>query len=120
MPYTYATPPAQPAVPHPPDPEILAEARRVLREALATIARGSDRAVCHAALRAPLARLCEETKRRELRAEQLIIAVKDAWATLPDARWWRRDADDELLSIIITVCIEQFFLDRQRAPGASD
>jgi hypothetical protein len=120
MPYTFATPPAQPAVPRPPDLEIVAEARRVLREALATISNGGERAVLYAALSAPLARLCEETKRRELRAEQLIIAVKHAWATLPDARWWRRDADGELLSLVITVCIEQYFLDRQRASGASD
>jgi hypothetical protein len=119
MPYTFATPPPQPAVPRPSDPAIVDEARRVLREAVATISSGGDRAAFQIALSAPLARLCEETKRRELRVEQLIVAVKYAWATLPDARWWRRDTDGELLSIVITVCIEQFFLERPAAPGAS-
>jgi hypothetical protein len=115
MPYTYATPPSQPAVPRPPDPAIVAEASRALRDALARMSNDSDRAALYAALTAPIARLCEETKRRELRAEQLIIAVKHAWATLPDRRWWRRDANGELLSIVITVCVEQFFLDVERA-----
>lgn len=119
MPYTFATPPAQPAVPRPSDPAIVAEARHILREALPTICNGGDRAAFQVALSAPLARLCEETKRRELRVEQLIVAVKCAWATLPDARWWRRDTDGELLAIVITVCIEQFFLDCPPAPGAS-
>ncbi|MFL5605332.1 MAG: hypothetical protein ACJ8AD_02680 [Gemmatimonadaceae bacterium] len=120
MPYTYATPPSQPAIPRPPDPAIVAEARRVLREALETIHNSGDRASYNAALTMPLARLCEETKRRELRAEQLIIAIKHAWATLPDARWWLRDADGELLSIVITVCIEQFFADNERARSRAD
>ena len=119
MPYTYATPPAQPAVPRPPDQAIVVEARDALRDALGTMSSDADRAAFHAALTAPLARLCAETKRRELRAEQLIIAVKYAWATLPDARWWRRDANGELLSIVITICIEQFFLHSERARSGS-
>jgi hypothetical protein len=118
MPYTYATPPSQPAVPRPPDPAIVTEARRALRDALGTMPNDADRAAHYAALTAPLARLCEETKRRGLRAEQLIIAIKCAWATLADTGWWRRDADGELLSLVITVCIEQFFLDSERARGA--
>jgi hypothetical protein len=111
MPYTFATPPAQPAIPRPPDPAIIAEVRRALREALATISNGcTDDAAYRAALNAPIARLCEEMRRRELRAEQLIIAIKYAWATLPDTRWWRRDAEVDLLPTVITVCIEQFFV----------
>jgi hypothetical protein len=120
MPYTYATPPAQPAVPRPPDLAIVAEARHALRDALGAIANDADHAHYYAALTRPLARLCEESKRRELRVEQLIVAVKYAWATLPDARGWRRDADGELLSIVITVCIEQYFLESERARGTSD
>jgi hypothetical protein len=118
MPYTYATPPAQPAVPRSPDPVMVAESRRALREALGAIAEGGDHAAYYAALTAPIARLCEETKRRDLRAEQLIIAIKHAWVTLPDSRWWRRDANGELLSTAVTVCIEQFFFDSERARGA--
>jgi hypothetical protein len=70
-------------------------------------------------LTAPLAQFCEEAKRRALRAEELLIVIKCAWSTLPLTRWWRRDADTELLSIVITVCIEQFFLDSERARSAS-
>ncbi|MDQ6633987.1 MAG: hypothetical protein M3Z10_04440 [Gemmatimonadota bacterium] len=120
MPYTYATPPAQPAVPRLPDPAIAAEAKRVLRESLETLSTCDDLAACHAVLTRPMAQLCEETRRRGLRAEQLIIAIKHAWATLPDTRWWRREADRELLSIVITVCVEQFFIDPKRARGALD
>jgi hypothetical protein len=118
MPYTYPTPPAQPAIPHPPDPVIVAEARRVLREAVGTLSTCDDRAAYCAALAAPIARLCDETKCRGLRAEQLIIAVKSAWASLPDTQWWRREADGALLAIIITVCIEQYFLESERARSA--
>jgi hypothetical protein len=70
-------------------------------------------------LRSSVARLCCEARQRELRAEQLIIAVKYAWATLPDTQWWRRESDLEVLPLVITVCIEQFFLHRKAAPGAS-
>ena len=118
MPYTYATPPAQPAVPRPPDPAIAAEAKRVLRESLETLSTCDDLAACQAALTSPMAQLCDETRRRGLRAEQLIVAIKHAWATLPDTRWWRREANSELLSIVITVCVEQYFLDSERARGA--
>ena len=118
MPYTYATPPAQPAVPRPPDPAIAAEAKRVLRESLETLSTCDDLATRHAALSRSMAQLCEETRRRGLRAEQLIIALKHAWATLPDTRWWRREADNALLSIVITVCVEQYFLDSERARAA--
>jgi hypothetical protein len=118
MPYTFATPPAQPAIPRPPDPAIIAEVRRALREALGAISSdGTDNAAYRAALSAPIALLCEEMKRRDLRAEQLIIAIKYAWATLPDTRWWRRDAEVDVLPIVITVCIEQFFVDREQASG---
>lgn len=119
MRYTFATPPAQPAVPRPPDPVMVAEAQRVLRETLGRMSDDAGRAAYCAALAAPIATLCEEAKRRDLRIEQLIVAVKSAWATRPDARWWRRDADGDLLSIIVTVCIEQYFLSSDRARDAS-
>jgi hypothetical protein len=119
MRYTFPTPPAQQAAPRPPDPVMVAEAQRVLREALGRMSEYAGRAAYCAALTAPMATLCEEAKRRDLRIEQLIVAVKCAWARRPDARWWRRDADGDLLSLIVTVCIEQYFLDSDRARDAS-
>ena len=58
--------------------------------------------------------LCDRGKLGNLRAEQLIVRVKEVWSALPEAR---RVGDgpsrDEFLAHVITLCIHEFY----SAPG---
>ncbi len=66
-----------------------------------------------AQLRADLCTVCVEAKRNHLRVEHLIIAFKDAWRALPEARMLPQGSQGpELLSHIITLCIGEFYAPR--------
>ena len=110
MPYTYATPAAQPAAIRPPDDAMVADAAQMLRAvAAARPDGGADRTAYRLFLVRPLARLCQQAKRRRIPVERLIIAIKHARATLPETRRWLVDAEEDGFADIITVCIEQYF-----------
>lgn len=52
---------------------------------------------------------CSEAKVRGLRAEQMIILLKDAWSTLPEARRMQYPDADDVLGRVITACIEEYY-----------
>jgi hypothetical protein len=69
------------------------------------------------ALRPGIRRLCLEAHRRGVLAEQLIIVMKQAWATFPMGRDPRRDAHrDELRRRVIAMCIDEYYTTRCSAP----
>lgn len=54
--------------------------------------------------------MCDDARRSGLHAEQLLIVVKSAWASLPEAQTLsvtgrRRD----LLTDVIRICIDEFY-----------
>lgn len=57
--------------------------------------------------------LCHDAHRRHLQAEQLLIAVKDAWRALPEARLdARRAAPHASLDRFISLCIAEYYARR--------
>jgi len=64
-------------------------------------------------LRTDLHAVCREAKRQNLRVEHLIVAFKDAWRTLPEARTLTQGPQgQEFLSRVITLCIAEFYSSR--------
>ena len=64
-------------------------------------------------LRGDLQAVCREAKRHDLRVEHLIIAFKEAWHALPEARMLPQGSQGpEFLSRIITLCIAEFYSPR--------
>jgi hypothetical protein len=64
-------------------------------------------------LRGDLRTVCLEAKRQGLRVEHLIVAFKDAWRTLPEARLLPQGTQGpEFLNRVITLCIAEFYAPR--------
>jgi hypothetical protein len=75
-------------------------------------ASGSASPVSHDAQRARAAvrELCDDAHRRHLQAEQLLIAIKDAWRSMPEARTDARlGAPQHSLDRFISLCIEEYY-----------
>lgn len=61
-------------------------------------------------LRAALRLLCDDARTRGVRVEQLVVAIKQAWSSLPEAAW--RAGDDwrsAFLQRVVSVCIEEYY-----------
>src|SRR5687767_8836516 len=66
-----------------------------------------------AQLRSDLRAVCLEAKRNNLRVEHLIIAFKESWRSLPEARLLPQGTQGpELLNRIITLCIAEYYAPR--------
>jgi hypothetical protein len=61
-----------------------------------------------------MATLCAEARERHLPIERVIVAIKLAWARLPERRVQLGDVSTDVLSSAISVCIEQYFADAER------
>ena len=62
------------------------------------------------ALQQQLRRVCADAKRQGVRAEQVLIAVKEIWAKLPDARERARDADGiPVWNRIVALTLDEYF-----------
>ena len=67
-------------------------------------------------LRNDVRAVCSEARRQGMRVEYLIIAFKDAWRRLPEARMLPQGSQgSEFLSRVITLTISEFF-----SPGRGD
>ncbi|MFL5607941.1 MAG: hypothetical protein ACJ8AD_15930 [Gemmatimonadaceae bacterium] len=62
----------------------------------------------------PMTTLCDEARARQLPIERVIVAVKHAWSRLPVRRTQLGDVSTDVLSSVISVCIEQYFADSER------
>jgi len=89
--------------------------QRALRSAArATRREGLDGEPDESSRRA-LDEVCEMARRDELRVEQLLILLKDAWKRLPEVRQASRLDADFTLTRVITHCIKSYF--RPRRPS---
>lgn len=61
-------------------------------------------------VRRALRLMCDEARRHQLGAEQLVIIIKRAWESLPEARRRARNGErEQLLGKILTMCIEEYY-----------
>lgn len=91
----------------PTPPSLDAESVARLRAALAEFARDGNRTP---SLRDALRRVADEARGRQIRAEQLLVLLKELWSELPDVR---RAVDVKekamLLQRLVTWCIEEYY-----------
>lgn len=58
-------------------------------------------------------RVCELARRDELRIEQLLVLMKDAWRRMPEVQSVSRLDADLALASVITYCIQEFYRPRR-------
>jgi hypothetical protein len=113
MHYTFTTPPASRAAERPTqiDDALVADARRLLSDAMASLPRTSllNRGGMQTLFVAPMTTFCAVNAARGVPIEKLIIAIKLAWASMADARLSFGDAAPDALSSAVTACIEAYF-----------
>ena len=112
MQYTFITPPASRAADRPPliDDALIVAGRRMLLDALGSAAdREMSRRPGRAAFAAPMARFCDEPRRRGVPVEKLIVALKLAWSSLPELRMELGDAAPDVMAAGVTACIQAYF-----------
>lgn len=62
------------------------------------------------ALRDELRAVCSEAKRSGVRAEQVLIAVKEIWSVLPVARDIARDAKGKpFINSVVTMTLDEYY-----------
>jgi hypothetical protein len=92
--------------------DLLDAARSALRAALGAQLRTlpDEPFVPPPRLRRGIRLLCDQARRHGVRAEQLVVAVREAWSSLPESRW-RAGADrgSELIGRVVAVCIDEFY-----------
>jgi hypothetical protein len=121
MQYSFVTPPASRAADRPIqiDDALIAEAQLALQAAVrglppaATVSLRTTETL----FAAPMAALCAVTRPGTVPIEKLIIAIKLAWANLPDVRFRFGDAGPDALSGAVSACIAAYFQDRDGRPA---
>jgi hypothetical protein len=113
MHYTFTTPPASRAAerPTPIDDALVADARRLLTGALASLPPATvlNRRGMQALFAAPMLVLCTTNAPKNVPVEKLIVAIKLAWTSRPEARLSLGDSAADALSSAVTACIEAYF-----------
>lgn len=60
-------------------------------------------------IRIALRELCDAAHTNGMRAEQVLVLLKDAWRSLPEARSAPRDEQQSVLAFVIGLCIKEFY-----------
>ena len=63
---------------------------------------------------------CAEARRRELRAERVLVLLKEVWQTLPEVRRLGRAEREQVLAHITTLAIRTYYEPTARAPDPTD
>jgi hypothetical protein len=118
MQYTYITPPASRAADRPSqiDDALVAEARRVLTEAVASLPPGVtlNRESGQSFFAIPMSRFCDASSQRPMPVEKLIVAIKLAWGALPEARLRFGESASDALSAAVSACIDAYYAAESR------
>jgi hypothetical protein len=122
MQYTYITPPASRAADRPSqvDDALVSDARHMLRDAVESLpfATGLNRGTSQVLFAGPMATLTAGARSRGVPIEKLIIAIKLAWASLPEIRPRLGETASDALAGAVSACIEAYYL--AEAPGQVD
>lgn len=85
------------------DDDTVAAVRDALRLYLAD---GSD----PSALQRTLLHMSTEAREKQMRAEHLLVLLKDTWSTLPEVRSMTDTAEQvRLLQRVVTMCIKEYY-----------
>jgi hypothetical protein len=91
-----------------------------LRELLVRMVRDEPQANAEGLARAgdevrrALRDLCDNARENRVRVEQLVIAIKQGWSSLhSDHPRTRSAGPDELLNQVITLCIDEYYSERE-------
>jgi hypothetical protein len=97
--------------PTPIDDDLVAVARGALRGVVDAVPSGSvlDRHQAQLLFAAAMATLCADSRAHGIRIEQIIVAAKVAWASIPDTRIRFGDSTPHVLAGVISACIESYF-----------
>lgn len=92
-------------------PELSAAVTLALRRGLRPRVGGS--AVVEREVRDALRVVCDDARRRDLRAEQVIVALKETWAVMPEVGALPPGSvRTELLAYFVTLCIDEYYAPR--------
>jgi hypothetical protein len=58
-----------------------------------------------------------DSRRKGVPIEKLIVAIKLAWASVPEIRLRLGETAPDTLTSMVTACIEAYFADEQRPRG---
>jgi hemoglobin-like flavoprotein len=91
-----------------PEPDCLSpRTRDALRSALAAYADAPDNGE---QLRLALRAIAQEARTKSILAEQLLIALKETWHTLPNIAAVKEPNDEtRLLQRVVTMCIKEYY-----------
>ena len=78
----------------------------VLRRAAYTVGSGYS---LSSSLRDSMRRVCILAHARDIRSEQLLIMIKEAWFELPEPERILRDHSGDVLARVITLCIDEYY-----------
>ena len=119
MHYTLTTPPVSRAAerPTPIDDALVADARRLLTGAVASLPTPAllDRQGMQLLFAAPMTTLCLTNAPKNVPIEKLIVAIKLAWASMSEARLSFGESAPDALSSAVTACIEAYFKSVRKA-----
>lgn len=88
-------------------PALSAETLQALETAMVAYAASGS---APPSLEAALANLVAEARAKQLRAEQLLIALKDVWYTLPSVgRTGTPEEQKAMLQRIVTLCVRAYY-----------
>jgi hypothetical protein len=88
-------------------PALSKDTLQILRAAIAKHARGEAH---DDELRRALSLLAQEARVRNLRAEELVIAMKTLWRALPEVQGaTNRTEQNLLLGRLVSICIEEYY-----------
>jgi hypothetical protein len=118
MHYTFTTPPASRAADRPTqiDDALVADARRLLLAAVKALPpeTGASRVANRELFAGASHTLCTDGRERGVPIEKLIIAIKLAWASLPEIRLRLGENGPDALAGMVTACIEEYFATEPR------
>ena len=69
-------------------------------------------------LREQMTNLCREARHNQIPIEQLLVCIKRAWRTVPHARIALGEYGEDVLTSLVTICIEEYFADAERTRNA--
>ena len=94
----------------PPESLLAGTAMDALKHALqAELRPGAHVGAAESAIRDALRLLCTEAHRQTVRAEQLLVSLKQAWVTLPEVQELAPDTRRQLLDRLITLAIQAYY-----------
>jgi hypothetical protein len=98
------------------DDALVAQAATLLRDVVTThpAAELLDSRSSRAAFKDAMSQLCSIGRNRQLPIEQILVALKQGWAAVPDVRSGFGEVHSEVLSAAVSECIEQYFAESER------